>query len=184
MVNFSQIPILSKQSILSYFKNSGKVKQLSVYIKKIFDTQLVECFIDFDNNGNIILRSISNKHVPYSSIQKLISNMINPLIDTINTFIQSSGYKISKFSSLENELIEIIHLDYHLSLQLNPTFDLHNYDNLLYGIFDVLTYDVKKGAELYFKRVNNYVQMNAISAMIAYYVKQYSDPNIIINLIS
>ena len=179
-----KIPILSKQNILSYFKNSGKVKQLSVYIKKIFDTQLVECFIDFDNNGNIILRSISNKHVPYSSIQKLISNMINPLIDTINTFIQSSGYKISKFSSLENELIEIIHLDYQLSLQLNPTFDLHNYDNLLYGIFDVLSYDVKKGAELYFKRVNNYVQMNAISAMIAYYVKQYSDPNIIINLIS
>lgn len=179
-----KIPILSKQSILSYFKNSGKVKQLSVYVKKIFDTQLVECFIDFDNNGNIILRSISNKHVPYSSIQKLISNIINPLIEKINTFIQSSGYKISKFTSLDNEFIEIIHLDYQLSLQLNPTFDLHNYDNLLYGIFDVLSYDVKKGAELYFKRVNNYVQMNAISAMIAYYVKQYSDPNIIINLIS
>ena len=30
-----KIPILSKQNILSYFKNSGKVKQLSVYIKKI-----------------------------------------------------------------------------------------------------------------------------------------------------
>lgn len=179
-----KIPILNKQTVYTLFKNSGKVKQLSVYIKKVIDTQLVECFVDFDYNGNIILRSISTKHISYNNLQNLLSNIINPLVDKINSFIQSSGYVMQKFSSLENELVEIIHLDYHLSIQLNPTFDLHKYDHLLYGIFDINSFDVKKGAELYFKRVSNYTQMTAIDAMISKFVKTYNDPNLIVNLIS
>ena len=107
------------------------------YIKQVINTQLVECFVDFDYNGNIILRSISTKHISYDNLQNLLSNIINPLVDKINSFIQSSGYVMQKFSSLENELVEIIHLDYHLSIQLNPTFDLHKYDQLLYVIFDI-----------------------------------------------
>uniref|UniRef100_A0A6C0IP87 Uncharacterized protein n=1 Tax=viral metagenome TaxID=1070528 RepID=A0A6C0IP87_9ZZZZ len=179
-----KIPVLTKQNIQSLFKHSGRVKQLSIYVKKVINTHLIECFIDFDYNGNIIIRSISNKHISYDNIQPFISSIVNPLIDQINLFIQSSGYKIHNFHSLNQEHVEIIHLNYQSSLQLNPGFDLHTYDRLLYGIFDIVNYDVKKGADLFFKRVKNYRKMDAIASMFAYYTKLYRDPNIIISLVA
>ena len=59
-----KIPSLNKQQILSLFKHSGKVKQISIYLQKIINTQNIECFIDLDLNGNITLRSITNKLIP------------------------------------------------------------------------------------------------------------------------
>ena len=179
-----KIPILNKQTLLMLFKNSGKIKQLSVYLRKVINTQLIECFVDFDLNGNISLRSISTKLVPHDFLENIITDFINPLITKINTFVEASGYKINLFKSLQDDLVEVINLNYHLSIQVNKNLDLHKYSDLFYGIFDILSFDLIKGAKLQYKRVNNYTEMSAIFAMISYYVKQYNDPSIIINLIA
>ena len=178
-----KIPLLSKQELSYLFKNSGKIKELSICIKKIINTQLVECFLDFDTNGNIVLRSISSKHVSLDSLEQICLQTINPIIQNINSVIESSGYNIEMFKSLDNELVEIADLNYELSIMVNKNLDLTKYSNLFYGIFDILDYDLNKGANLRFKRVDNYSEMSAIFAMICYYTKTYVDDSSIINLL-
>ena len=179
-----KIPSLNKQQILSLFKHSGKVKQISIYLQKIINTQNIECFIDLDLNGNITLRSITNKLIPTDFLETMVSEFLNPLIQKINSFIESSGYKIKMFKSLDHELVEVINLNYYLTIQVNKDLDLSKYSDLFYGIFDILNFDIVKGANLRYKRVNNYTEMNAISSMFSNLVKQHNDASMIINLVA
>ena len=56
----------------------------------------------------------------------MVSEFLNPLNQKINSFIESSGYKIKMFKSLDHELVEVINLNYYLTIQVNKDLDFTN----------------------------------------------------------
>ena len=59
-----------------------------------------------------------------SDIEKIIIENINPIINTIQNYIEQSGYKLLLFESFENTNIEILDLKYIIKYNINKHFAL------------------------------------------------------------
>lgn len=166
-----KIPYLSKSKITSFAKHLGKSRQVSMYVlHQINENVSMDIFIDFDHNGNISVRSEEYAQViSTDELNHILLTVVNSIIIEINQVLQQSGYQLNVFENIAHKLVEIeaINYVYHLTLSdKNKDVFQKKYTSCLSPIFDILDIDATKGAQMRFKRVENYRKMDAMSAMI------------------
>jgi hypothetical protein len=140
--------------------------------------------LDLHSNGNIGLRAELKRPIPEDDLQLLFEDVVNPMIQSINKFLEPSGYKIREFFSLKESNVEILNMRYVISASISKTdIKLKEYSGLLSALFDISDYNLDTGANLEFKRVENYEKMNAIASMITRLFKQTNNQKEIVSTI-
>jgi hypothetical protein len=175
-----KIPFLKKSQITNLSKITGKIRQISVYNQSVLDGQPIDIFVDFDYNGNINVRSDLEKPIKEEDILRILLGPVNKIINNLNSYLSQSGYKIASFYSLQDNLLEFINIKYVFEMSFHKDFSLSKY-KCLSGIFDIMNDDLRKGAVLRFKRVDNFKKMDAIDATITEIYKTTNDLAVIVN---
>ncbi len=164
-----KMPVLSREKINSLSKNMGKQKQLSVFVEES------NMFIDIDIDGTIFISwdSKSKATLTVAQIEAQLLRDVNPLLETVNQYLQKSGYSIPMIQSIEDPNIVINSMDYVASIVLkkkskSKEIKLSGSVGCLYSVFDIVSdFDKDKTtAQLRFKRVNNYREMDQQSLLI------------------
>jgi len=175
-----KIPVLKKTQIVYLSKQSGKPRQVSFFVAAAGG---IELFIDVNQNGDVVLRGDFND-TPKTpkEMTAIFEEWVDPIINSINAFLQQTGYKLYVSSSfLKNETVEIVRMKYKSKIETPVSFDLKSYMSGLTSIFEVLETNVTKGALLRFKRVDNYRKMDAIQSMITEVLKRTNDEVAVVN---
>ena len=173
--NGKKIPVLSEPVIMRLMKDHGKSNQVAIYIKTVFQDIARDVFICFDIHGklNIYGESSSTPILP-ENFQQFIIETANPVIQKVNNVLQTSGYALKMIDSLYNGVVESSNYKYALVLPVDKKIDLKNQNGAISNVFDVFSSDVysSQGASLIFKRVENFIEMDAQSALITEIYKQ------------
>jgi hypothetical protein len=164
--NGKKIPFLTKNKITSLSKEPSKGHRIHFYIQNTIDNIPIVIYLDFDYNGNIIVRSEMNNPVSIEFIENILKNVLNPIIIKINQLLESNGYNLAGFNIINNDLIEIIDIQYTYLIDYIYDIKLSEYSNFLSTAFEIIDKNIDKGAILKYKRVENYKKMDAMDAMI------------------
>jgi len=160
----TKIPALPPKTIFKLMKEVGKGKQISFAV----ETENGDMYIDFNSNGSIQIAG-SKLKTPLSieETDQWIKSIVNPILESMNEFLEKSGYKIQTFQSLRQPNLEITNLSYLSSLKITKDIDLKKYKGVFGLLFDILDDDIHKGALFRFKRVENYQEMGTEDIFIA-----------------
>jgi hypothetical protein len=161
-----RIPFLSKNIIMNLSKNTGKSRQMSIYQQCTFKSAIHDFFVDIDYNGDIHLHCTLGKPLSKSEMFDFIIENYNPLVRTMNHFLDKTGYIIDEFETFSAPNIEFVHLKYKAMLEKTRDVDLKEKSGCLTSIFDIIDDNVSEKALLRFKRVSNFQKMDAMNAII------------------
>jgi len=164
--NGKKIPFLTKNKITSLSKEPSKGQRIHFFIQNIIDNIPIAIYLDIEHNGNIIVRSEFNNPISIDFVENILTQIVNPVIEKINHLLESNGYILSIFDKIKNELIEIIDIQYTYLIDYKKDIKLMDYSNFLSTVFEIIEKNIDKGAILKYKRVENYVEMNAMDTMI------------------
>jgi hypothetical protein len=162
----NKIPILKRTQIQNLSKEIGKGREISFYISDKFKNQTIELTMDFQYNGNIRIRGKFGFCITIHELFEILTDKINSIIDDINGFLQKTGYKLNTFKN--DDLLEVVELKYRS--RLDGGFKIKEYASCLKQVFDI-TQITDKTADLIYKRVDNYNQMDEINFYITYLFK-------------
>ena len=167
-----KIPYLSRATIFKLMKSIGKTKSVTVYIEyKIAKKQHV-MLCEFDEYGNVFIEGEFEKATTMSDIESLIQKMVNPIIDDVKTYIEKSGYSINYFEGFTDKNVEIKHLNYETTVEIERSINLDKLKACLSSIFVIESTNLKTGIEMRFKRVSNFSKTNSQEAFIIEQQKQ------------
>lgn len=160
----TKIPFLPPKTIFKLMKEVGKGKQISFAV----ETENGDIYIDFNSNGSIQIAA-SKLKAPLSieEIDAWLISIVNPILASMNEFLEKSGYRIQLFQSLRQPNLEITNLSYICSMKITKDIDIKKYKGIFGLLFDILDEDFHKGALFRFKRVENYQEMGAEDIFIA-----------------
>jgi len=161
-----KIPFLPSNLIMSLSKQIGKNRQISIYTQKTFNLSLNDVFIDFEQNGNIIIRSELKTALSKIELNEFIKETLNPVIQNMNAFLEKTGYTIDPFSGFNNETVEIMDIKYKTVISKKRDFNIKDKVGCLTAVFDVIDADANDKAVLKFKRVANFQKMDAMASLI------------------
>jgi hypothetical protein len=166
--NGKKIPFLKKSQIYAISKLTGKLRQISLFIRHETTREIVDLYIDFEYNGNIRIRGNLKKAITVNDLETIIYNAVNPLLLSINQFLERSGYSFNMFDKLLDRNIEVLQLEYVCKINMKKTMKLKSFLGCLINLFDINDpeFDLSKQINMQFIRVDNYTKMNAISIMI------------------
>jgi len=161
--NGKKIPFLQESVIMKLSKEIGKSHQLSIYLKKTYKNREYNIVISFDANSKIQLKGELSPPLLVDELQEFIGLALNPIIVMVRGYLYSSGYSLHSFRSLHDETIEKFNFKYSAILSIDKKVDLKKYKACISGIFDIISDDVTKesGAQLRYKRVENFKEMDA-----------------------
>lgn len=176
--NGKKIPILPRSEINNITRKIGKSRQIAIYINGA-----QELYCTFDINGDIIIQSdVFDRALSLAEANELIKTYIQPIIDNVNEYLNSSGYYIPKFGSLRQDNIEIISIDYIWTIPDKSRVGLFNkqiekFKMAFFSLFERIEFldDIKRGINLKYKRVGNYKPMEAEKMLIADLFKKYGN---------
>ena len=169
-INGKQIPYLDKGIIFKLMKMMGTEKSVSFYISST-KRRFVIC--EINTRGEINIKTGFADIVNITEIDAILGDIINPVIDEINTFLSKSGYSIDRYSNLDNKNVKILDANLTLNIKTNDEFNFDDkISNCLSSVFSVSRADIKNGIEMRFKRVANYSEMDAQEAFIIDYFNQ------------
>ena len=95
------------------------------------------------------------KAISLDTIEQIVKENLNPLLKTINLYLESSGFTYSDFNGFENN-IEVLDINYILYLSIEKNVVLTKYLKCISNIFNVVEDDLKKKIILDFKKVSNF----------------------------
>ena len=179
--NGKKIPYLDKFKIFRLIKNIGTSKCVSLYIEYLFENNNIPIICEFIANGDIIINIEFDS--PYDNIDKIIKESVNSVIDKIKEYILQSGYRINNFESIEDSNIEIIDLEYFYKLNIKKVIDLKKIMHCVSSVFRVSKFDVSQGAEMRYKRVENYNEMDDQEALISDLINQGKNGDEIVEIL-
>ena len=181
--NGKKIPILKKSQIFAISKQTGKLRQVSLFIQHETKRQTIDIFMDLEYNGNIRVRGNTLKPISVNDLETILYNAINPILIEINSFMERSGYTVALFDKLTDQNVEIMQLDYVCKINLKRAMKLKNYLGCLTSLFDITNteLDTSRAINMQFIRVDNYKKMTAISAMITEVFRRTNNQEEIIN---
>lgn len=156
-----KIPSMDESIVMRLSREIGKSKQISLYIK-----EGIGLVVNINVNSEIEILGQLTKVLSISQLDEEISILINPIIDQLNNILQPSGYKVRQYINIEDESIINTRLTYVSVLPIDIKMNLQKQIDYISPIFNVLSTDVSKGANLRFKRITNYKEMNAQNAYI------------------
>jgi hypothetical protein len=162
--NGKKIPYLNENMINQLSRKLGKGRQISLYIENEYKfaniTKKINIYINIENNGSIRVYGELKKPVLKEELNVIIENSVNPVIKSMNDFLQQSGYSISLFKNFEDEIVEVVKMTYRSKMKIQKDINLKKYENCLSSIFHTIDSDISAGAHLLFKRVDNYQLMD------------------------
>jgi hypothetical protein len=158
-INGHKIPTMSKNEIARLSKESKKTGEITIYLK---DSGLK---LVFKKDGSMQVQSTPRVPISVNELNVLLENGLNSAIDDINGFIESTGYRIHRFSSLSDPLVEILELKYTSSIKIDRKMDISTNRGCISSIFNIENAS-SDGATMRFRRVDNYQQMDPIDELI------------------
>lgn len=167
-VSGNKIPFLPKADILRLSKESRKTGEITIYVKS------ENLKVIFKKDGSMQVQSTPTKPITTAELDTLLKAGLNPVIDEINGFIESTGYKIRKFESMNDPLVEVFDLKYTSSLKLERKMDISKYKGFISSIFNVVSAS-ESGADMRFKRVDNYHHMDKVDELINNEKKKHTE---------
>ena len=177
----SKIPYLNKTKIFKLIKTIGKSQSVSTYSEITFEDSLIPIVCKFNANGSINIFIELNKAVEKETLNKIIKQTVNPIIEKINIKLKQNGYSLPIFLTLDDNKINIIDLQYTLSIDLKKSIDTTNIIGCISSIFNVEQTNLKKkGIIMRFKRVSNFSEMDSSEAYILELRKRELEPEEII----
>ena len=167
-VSGNKIPFLPKTDILRLSNESRKTGEITIYVKS------ENLKVIFKKDGSMQVHSTPAKPISTKELDALLKTGLNPIIDEINGFIESTGYKIRKFESMNDPLVEVFDLKYTSSLKLERKMDISKYKGCISSIFNVVS-ATETGADMRFKRVDNYQHMDKFDELINNEKKKHTE---------
>jgi hypothetical protein len=149
-------------------------------VQHVEDRELMNFYLDFENNGNIVVHAEFKRAVDAAVLEHLILTVINPVIISINHFFKTAGYELQTFRSYKDAAVEFTNLEYFCSMDMRTLPNLQKYAGGLAVAFDIIDADLNKGAILQFKRVENYRKMDAIASMITQIMKRTNNERAVV----
>jgi len=161
--NGKKIPFLQESVIMKLSKEVGKSHQLAIYLKKTYKNREYNVVVSFDANSKIQVKGELSPPLLVNDLEEFIGLTLNPIIIMVRGYLYSSGYSLHSFRNFQDEIIEKFNFKYSAILSIDKKVDLKKYKGCIAGIFDVLSDDVTKdtGAQLRYKRVENFKEMDA-----------------------
>tara|TARA_B100001287_G_scaffold235848_1_gene208158 strand:+ start:24890 stop:30631 length:5742 start_codon:yes stop_codon:yes gene_type:complete len=156
-----KIPALEESIIMRLSRDIGKAKQISLFVKESFGI-----VVNIHNNSEIEILGQLTKLLSIEELNSEVTTLIKPITERLNNILQPSGYKIRPFSFIEDDNIINTRLTYQSHLPIDTKINLQKQIDYITPIFDILSMDVSKGANLRFKRIKNYKEMDAKNAFI------------------
>jgi len=162
-----KIPYLKKAAIFKLMKTIARNKSVAIYIESSTEDNAQSMICEFDEEGYITVSSEFKNVVNVEEIDGIFQESINPIIQEIKNLLEQSGYKLSKFGSLNDENVEIKQLNYEMQIKITKPLDIQAYKGCVSSVFINET-NVFKGntINLRFKRVSNYSKFNSQEAFI------------------
>jgi len=161
-----KIPYLSKNLIMNLSKNTGKSRQLSLFKQCVFNNSSHDLFIDFDYNGDIHLRCEMGSAISSHQVYEFLVEHFNPVIRTMNAFLDKTGYTLDEFENLHAPNIEFVHLKYKMVLEKVREVNIKEKAGCLTSIFDIIDDSIPEKTVFRYKRVSNFQKMDAMNATI------------------
>ena len=181
--NGKKIPTLSKQEIFKYMKDIAKAKSVAAYVKYEYNGEKRILICEFTPKGDVNIKT--DGFILIEDIDSTIRQPINNIIDKIKDYISQGGYQMNNFKSIYDDNIQVNHIDYHLELPVTIKLDIEAVNNCISGVFIASNFNISKGIEMRYKRVDNYTEMMASEAMIMDLINKGVTNDIIIeNLIT
>jgi hypothetical protein len=161
--NGKKIPFLQESVIMKLSKEIGKSHQLAIYLKKTYKNREYNMVVSFDANSKIQVKGELSPPLLVNDLEEFIGLVLNPIIVMVRGYLYSSGYSLHSFRNFQDETIEKYNFKYSALLSIDKKVDLKKYKGCISGIFDILSDDVTKdtGAQLRYKRVENFKEMDA-----------------------
>ena len=156
-----KIPALPANKITHLANTIGKHKQISIYENEL------DIIIDIEENGVVYISGEFGKGISIEEMETILRPPVNAVLEKINGYLQNIGYSLPIIHSLRNDNVDFLTLDYVASIPMDdPHMKLRTKMGCLSSIFDVISDTVKTGAMMRFKRVENFQEMDAQSALI------------------
>ena len=167
-VSGRKIPFMSKPDILRLSKESKKTGEITIYASSD------NLKIIFKKDGSMQVQSTFLKPITLSELDLLMNSGLNNMIDEINGFIESTGYKIRKYESMKDPFLEVFEIKYSTSIKIERKMDISTNKGCISSIFNIISAS-ELGADMRFKRVDNYQQMDVIDERILNEKKKHTE---------
>ena len=162
--NGKKIPLLPESKIMSLSRETGKGNQISIYIPNLDNEEI---YIHIDSKSRIQITGTLKSPLDINVLEDLLTKTVNPILQQFNTYLSVAGYTLSTFNRFNGSEIESTHFTYHMALPIKIKINLYEQIPCLSTIFDVIQDDIENGAQLRFKRVENFSEKNAQTALIS-----------------
>ena len=173
--NGKKIPHLEESDIMRLARDTGRGHQISMYLTPFSETKKEvrmkkntdqDVYIHIDANSHIKITGELTTFILANDLNNFLLKTVNPVIEQLNGLLQSSGYVLRKYDGFTSPNIESALFSYQAVLPIVHAVSLQKQMSYITSAFDVISTDVEKGAVLRFKRVENFKEMDAQSALI------------------
>lgn len=180
--NGKQIPYLPKSELMKYVKQTGGYKRVTAVIRPQGSSNIFYC--EFLNNASIRIRAEFSQILNLSTIEDAIKEHVNPVINSIASFLSQRGYTLDNFKSLDSQNVKIESLSLKFGYMIGTATPLSKFSGCVPSIFAVESSDWNKGVRLRYKRVANYSEADSIEAFIIRARKRDIDDETIVEKIT
>lgn len=182
-----KIPYLPKNEILKMSRELGKNESIIFVIKHIYENIPINVIISIFKNGDVLtscdfpdIQVCEMNHI--LKIENIMNECVNPVISNINDNLEVTGYKINHFTNFKSKNIQIDKIQYNISVKVNNNH-IKKYNKILSSIFSFKPSDItNESSNMYFKRVENYREMDPKEEFIITKMKSIDQIDAIIEL--
>lgn len=166
--NGKKIPYLDKGVIFKWDRMMGKSKSVAVYIEHYEKEtgSITPIICEFNNNGSILIKANFNTSLTPEEINELFVKEVNPVIDSVKDYLAQDGHVFHHFVDLTNANIEILNIDFVMTIQIEKDIKLKKIIGCLTSMFNVVNDDLVQGIMMRFKRVSNYNETESQETLI------------------
>jgi len=165
--NGSKIPILSKGTILKLVRSIGNIKSIAFYVYHKQKEFIVEVY-----ETGLIVISLNKTGAPadftslaIDELNILLLQCVNPIIekiqDIINNSFSSPSNTLQLFTSITDDKMKIIKMDYEMKLPITHKVNVLRYIKCLRNVFIF-----EKENQLRYTRVSNFNKENSIEIFV------------------
>jgi hypothetical protein len=171
-----KIPHL-KPSIINNFmkRRTGMNSHLTLYVNNGLGNNADNYVqIILEQNGNIHINGIIENGILLTEFEPIIIQVCNYAFDSINEYLQQSGYEIEGFSSLWDPFLSVNNINYIWSFILSKKLNLEDHIGCLYALLSIEPDESKKkdpGQYYRYKRVENFKLMDDEEQLISQLLK-------------
>jgi len=173
--NGNKIPFLKKETIDKLTEKPGKISNITMYIIENTSVEPLFIMVSIESNGNIVIQGQLDKALMLDEFNEWINMIVYPALQQLNVFTQQTGYIIRPFTSITDDFIEIISIQYRCIVDLPKSLELDKYMGILSPFF----YNELSGDKKRYKRVEYFERMNPQEEYISELLRYTQDRKII-----